>query len=140
MHFHLRGSNFIFLNNKNYIAYSFRNMPISSFSFVGVTQSLPMTAYIKMIDIWMILMMLYPFFVVTLYTVMEVLRNNKSKIKVKKSSGEWIDKEDQTYKWTMRTVSYLLDWGLPVLVTIFIIIYWTMGLVNYASTNVDSIC
>ena len=30
-------------------------------SFIGMSQTLPATAYIKMIDIWMIFTMLYPF-------------------------------------------------------------------------------
>ena len=109
-------------------------------SFIGVTQSLPTTAYIKMIDIWMIFMMMYPFFVVSLYTLIEVLKNKKNKIQVKKAAGEWINKENQCNIRMIRMVSWTLVWGLPCLVTTFIIIYWTLGLVNYASTNVDSVC
>ena len=105
-----------------------------------MTQSLPTTAYIKMIDIWMIFMMMYPFFVVSLYTVMEVLKNKKNKSQVKQAAGEWINKEDKYNTRMIRMVSWTLDWGLPCLVTTFIIIFWTLGLVNYASTNVDSVC
>ena len=50
-------------------------------SFIGVSQSLPMTAYIKMIDVWMIFTMMYPFCVVTLYSVMEVLKNKMTNTK-----------------------------------------------------------
>ena len=31
------------------------------FSFLGISQSLPSTSYIKLIDIWMIFTMIYPF-------------------------------------------------------------------------------
>ena len=34
---------------------------------MGISQSLPMTGYIKMIDIWMIFTMSYPFVVITLH-------------------------------------------------------------------------
>ena len=30
-------------------------------SFLGISQSLPSTSYIKLIDIWMIFTMIYPF-------------------------------------------------------------------------------
>ena len=31
------------------------------FSFLGISQSLPSTSYIKLIEIWMIFTMIYPF-------------------------------------------------------------------------------
>ena len=34
---------------------------------MGISQSLPMTGYIKMIDIWMIFTISYPFVVITLH-------------------------------------------------------------------------
>ena len=42
------------------------------FSFMGISQSLPMTGYIKMIDIWMIFTMSYPFVVITLHCLQMV--------------------------------------------------------------------
>ena len=47
-------------------------------SFIGVSQSLPATAYIKMIDVWMIFTMIYPFVVVTLYAIKEVIQKKIS--------------------------------------------------------------
>ena len=39
---------------------------------MGISQSLPMTGYIKMIDIWMIFTMSYPFVVITLHCLEKI--------------------------------------------------------------------
>ena len=123
------------------------------YSFIGVNQSLPTTAYIKMIDIWMICSMLYPFFVVFLYSILEVLKNKSNSVKtasddlvdsdqkyiIKKSGGGWIDLSKKNLS-AVRIVSCILDWGLPLVVTIFIIIYWTFGVVNYYFSDIEHVC
>ena len=43
-------------------------------SFMGISQSLPQTGYVKMVDIWMIFIMSYPFFVIFCHCGKEVLR------------------------------------------------------------------
>ena len=43
-------------------------------SFIGISQSLPTTAYIKMNDIWMLFAMMYPFAEVTLYAAKETIK------------------------------------------------------------------
>ena len=83
--------------------------------------------------------MLYPFFVVTLFTVREVLTNKKNTIKTK-GSGDWVNKENMIKTKAVRTVTFLLDWGLPLLVTLFIIFFWLLGMINVASPDVESIC
>ena len=55
-------------------------------SFNGVSNSLPMTAYIKMIDIWMILIMMYPFSVVTLYSVIEFIKDDNTPVRLKEKN------------------------------------------------------
>ena len=44
------------------------------FSFLGLSQSLPVTSYIKMIDIWMLFTMTIPFLEVVLHTANEVFK------------------------------------------------------------------
>ena len=66
-------------------------------------------------------MMFYPFLTVSLYTAREVLNNRKN------NDGNWIERDDLK----MRIVSNMLDFGLPLFITIFIILYWTFALVNY---------
>ena len=99
-----------------------------------------MTSYIKMVDIWMIFMMLYPFFEVCLYTLMESLKIKKNQIQMKKAGGDWINKDLQMNLRMTKTVHFSLDWALPILATLFIIAYWTLGLVNIESTSVESHC
>ena len=40
---------------------------------MGISQSLPVTGYVKMIDIWMIFTMSYPFVVITLHCINKVI-------------------------------------------------------------------
>lgn len=53
------------------------------FSFIGISQTLPTTSYIKMIDIWMIVSMMFLFFEVSLHACKAVLTKPK-----KTSKGE----------------------------------------------------
>ena len=107
-------------------------------SFIGVSQSLPMTAYIKMIDVWMIFAMMYPFCVVTLYSVMEALKNKKTNTKT--VAPDCLYTRDLMNERSMRAVTFLLDWGLPILVTVFIIFFWSLGITNYVSSQLDNVC
>ena len=99
-----------------------------------------MTSYIKMIDIWMIFMMLYPFLVVCLYTLLEVLKNKKNQIQTQKISGDWIDNQFLLNIRMVKFVHFWLNYGLPIFDISFIIIYWTMGMVNHGFTHVHSVC
>ena len=87
-----------------------------------------------MVDIWMLFMMFYPFLIVSLFTVKEVLKKRNNE--VKNNSGNWIEQNEKNIK----IVSYLLSWGLPLLMSICIIFYWTVGLVKYFSTDLQSVC
>ena len=100
-------------------------------------QSLPVTAYIKMVDIWMLFMMFYPFLIVSFYTIREVLKNQKHN--VKSISCNWIE-EDEDDGSKLIIVSYLLNWGLPLLMIIFISLYWFIGMLNYFSKNLHGVC
>ena len=95
-----------------------------------------MTAYIKMIDVWMIFTMLYPFCVVTLYSVMEVMKNKRTSSKP--SAINPAETREMINLRTIRTLTFLLDWGLPLMVIIFIFIFWILGLTN--SADLDTRC
>ena len=41
---------------------------------MGISSTLPSTGYIKMIDIWMIFTMTYPFFIIIIHSLKEVVR------------------------------------------------------------------
>ena len=97
-----------------------------------------MTAYIKMVDVWMIFTMMYPFCVVTLYSVMEALKNKKTNTKT--VDPDFLYTRDLMNERSMRAVAFLLDWGLPILVTVFIIFFWSLGITNYVSSQLDNVC
>ena len=44
-------------------------------SYMGISNSLPVTGYIKMVDVWMIAIMSYPFLIIVLQCSLEVKRN-----------------------------------------------------------------
>ena len=87
-----------------------------------------------MIDIWMVFMMLYPFLIVCLYAAMERFKNIKNKVST--NNGNWIDKHGGK----MMLISNLLDVVLPLLITTFIILYWTVGLVHSSAEDPGSVC
>ena len=94
------------------------------FSFIGVSSSLPMTAYIKMIDVWMIFTMMYPFCIVTLYSIMELIKDDD--ICISFMQGEQKNKRQRTIK----AVNCVLDYGLPLMAFLFIVIFCVLGFIN----------
>ena len=95
-----------------------------------------MTAYIKMIDIWMIFTMLYPFCVVTLYSILQFLVAQDQDIPVAMK----IDKTKWKIKGAAKLVNVLLDVGLPAIVIMFIILFWILGITNTTSAEINHSC
>ena len=56
---------------------------------MGIRDSLPMTGYIKMIDIWMIFAMSYPFVVISLHCLKEASEDRGTRRVNVKSSGDF---------------------------------------------------
>merc|ERR1719206_839627 len=73
--------------------------------FIGISQSLPRTAYIKMIEIWLIFALFYPFCVVTLYSLLQILKEHDQDIPVpvKVTKAAWKNKS------VKKIVNFLLD-------------------------------
>ena len=104
-------------------------------------ESLPATAYIKMMDIWMILMMLFPFLIVFLLTIRELFKNRNACRR--ESQVQSIERKDRTVQDTtpvflprmvmsntdaVQRVNFLLNWGLPVIILLFSFSYWLFGM------------
>ena len=47
--------------------------------FINVSNNLPTTSYMKMIDIWLLFNLILPFIVVILHTYMDTLRNDEER-------------------------------------------------------------
>ena len=94
-----------------------------------------MTAYIKMIDIWLVFAMLYPFCVVMLYSISQFLQVYDQNIPVPMKIGKlaWENRI------VPKIVNFLLDFGLPIMFIIFIIIFWILGIFNTTS-KVNNFC
>ena len=95
-----------------------------------------MTAYIKMIDVWMISTMMYPFSAVSLYSVLEFLKDEN----LSNSVTPVPDRESLGKRRKMRIIAFMLDYGLPVVFVIFTIFFWVLGLINISSPALDTSC
>ena len=95
-----------------------------------------MTAYIKMIEIWLILALFYPFCVVTLYSLLQFMKENDQDVPVpmKATKAAWKNKT------VTKVVLFLLDLGLPVIFLIFIIIFWILGIIKSTTTVAIDTC
>ena len=96
--------------------------------FLSVSTNLPPTAYIKMIDCWLIFSLLKPFMDILVQTYIHTLRNNQetSVTKVQawsKSQSNWKIDYCQNF---VRVV-------YPVFFLVFILIFWLVGLVYYCN-------
>ena len=105
---------------------------------MGVSQSLPATAYIKMIDIWMIFCILYPFLIVVLFSLSVVLTKEKNLIKPMKNDNSPI--RNKVYELADSIICFILQKGLPFIFYILIFIFCSLGLVNYTWPDVKSLC
>ena len=47
--------------------------------FINVSNSLPKTSYMKMVDAWLLFNLLYPFIVVLIHTYMDTLRDDEER-------------------------------------------------------------
>ena len=45
--------------------------------FINVSNNLPKTSYMKMVDVWLLFNLMYPFIVVLMHTYMDSLRNDE---------------------------------------------------------------
>ena len=89
-----------------------------------------------MIDIWMIFAMIYPFCVVSLYSALEYLKAHDQDIPVALK----IDKTKCRITKAARVVNLMLDFVLPIIVIIFIIMFFILGIINTASAEVRKTC
>ena len=94
-----------------------------------------MTAYIKMIDIWLVLAMLYPFCVVMLYSIFQFMQAYDQNIPVPMKIGKVAWKN----KILPKMIIFLLDFGLPIMFIIFMIIFWILGIINTTS-KINNFC
>ena len=109
---------------------------------MGLSQSLPVTSYIKMIDIWMLFTMTVPFLEVVLHTTNEVFKRapgpDKQVDVVRVKPAEQNEEEEEP-KASSRVSSKLVRLTsrliLPMSSLIFTLTFWTVGLVASFSSG-----
>ena len=107
--------------------------------FIGISNSLPKTAYIKIVDIWLITNLLIPFLEVLLHTMIDMLRNELSvkehpeKLFVRSVNGspgmlEQVNMGETNPKaMVLRACIICGRVGLPALYTLFCIVIFVYG-------------
>ena len=120
---------------------------------MGLSQTLPVTSYFKMIDIWMLFTMTVPFLEVVLHTSKEMFKKSRATQLFRATQLSFLKKrvdvvnvkpaEDQEVIEATKNGSNILNLitslMLPVISLIFAFVFWTVGLVaSYSDgTNTD---
>ena len=84
--------------------------------FIDVSNNLPKTSYMKMIDVWLLFTLLQPFVVVLINTYMDTLREEDEKKELEGQNAKKLN--------SLRRFAIVRN---PVCVLIFVFIYWTAG-------------
>ena len=97
--------------------------------FIDVSNNLPKTSYMKMMDVWLLFNLIIPFMVVLIHTYMDTLRkaddededDNKILTRVE------MDKRSQQTKRLnfLQRVSLIYN---PLIALLFVSLYWAIGL------------
>ena len=100
--------------------------------FIGVSNSLPNTAYVKLIDIWLIGHLLIPFFEVILHTIIDSLRTEVARIEeergfVTRANLQAKTESLATTKIILRAFIAYGKYGLPAIYTVLITIFAAYG-------------
>ena len=88
--------------------------------FISISNNLPKTSYMKMVDVWLLFNLFYPFIVVLLHTYMDTLRSDDDLATVAERSGILARRLER-----LRRMSLV---QIPGFCLMFAIIYWIIGL------------
>ena len=102
--------------------------------FIGVSKSLPKTAYVKMIDVWLLFSLFVPFVEVLLQTAAQSIREQRakeSKPKPRVVSPVMTGKEqvlaDENDSTGLTCCVLGAKYGVPVLSLLFCVAYFSVG-------------
>ena len=113
---------------------------------MGLSESLPVTSYIKMIDIWMLFTMTIPFLEVVMHTTNEVFKRppvldkRVGVVKVKSAEEQVeMEEEEEEFKTNNKISSSLVKMAsrmmLPICSLIFTLIFWVVGIIQSYSSG-----
>ena len=97
--------------------------------FIDVSNNLPKTSYMKMMDVWLLFNLIIPFMVVLIHTYMDTLRkaDDEEDHDNKILSRLEMDKRRQQTKRLnfLQRVSLIYN---PLIALLFVSLYWAIGL------------
>ena len=112
---------------------------------MGLSQTLPVTSYFKMIDIWMLFTMTIPFIEVVLHTTSDMFKKSKATqacankqvdvVTVKPAGNQDVEAKDKTRKNIGIAIASLI---LLISSVIFVFIFWTIGLIVSYSDGIST--
>ena len=106
------------------ITVNLTSMLVLTTIFIDVSNSLPKTSYIKMVDIWLLFNLLLPFMVVLIHTRMDTLRmDNEESISTKEELFLAKSRNRKLAFW--KKVSSVYN---PIMFLSFVTVYWMVGL------------
>ena len=109
------------------------------FRFLGLSQSVPVTSYIKMVDIWMLFTMTVPFLEVVYHTSNEMFKQSDvDRVVPLNLSGEAEMPNNNMKVALLRRTQRL---GLLISSILFTLIFWIVGLIaSYYSVGASQDC
>ena len=104
--------------------------------FLGLSQSVPVTSYIKMVDIWMLFTMTIPFLEVVYHTSNEMYKQSDViRVTPQNLSLEEVLPNNNTKAVVWKTIKRLV---LPISSLLFTLIFWIVGLIaSYNSGGIE---
>ena len=89
--------------------------------FIDVSNNLPKTSYMKMVDVWLLFSLLLPFTVVLTHTYMDTLRPEQEEKTIKQGNNK--KSANKLNFWKKFSLFYN-----PILVVTFALLYWLIVL------------
>ena len=106
------------------------------FRFLGLSQSVPVTSYIKMVDIWMLFTMTVPFLEVVYHTSNEMFKQSD----VDRVVPLNLEAEIPNNNMKVALLRMTQRLGLPVSSFFFTLIFWIVGLIaSYHSGGTEDL-
>ena len=95
----------------------------------SISSTLPPTAYLKMIDIWLFGGLIVPFIIIVILILVDYL--------VMKETNQVIDMaKDNKNQWNSKSILTTMQIILPLLAGILMGSYWIIGLIHYFTWNI----
>ena len=97
--------------------------------FIGITNSLPNTAYIKLIEVWLLGHLLVPFFQVILHTIIDFLREEVAYIKPQMTLARNRHQAAKKHADVLRAILTFGRFGFPIIYVNLCAVFFFYGMI-----------